>query len=143
MIKIAHRGNTNGPISALENKPDYILDTIKKGFDVEIDLWYDKGQMFLGHDDPQYLIDVQALIKFKKNLWCHAKNIDALEILLKADFHCFWHQGDDYTLTSRGIIWAYPGKKLNKNSIAVMPEWNNDLNLDVCLGVCSDYILDF
>ena len=23
----------------------------------------------------------------------------------------FWHQTDDFTLTSHGYIWTYPGKK--------------------------------
>ena len=28
----------------------------------------------------------------------------------KMNCHYFWHQEDDYTITSKGIIWAYPGK---------------------------------
>jgi hypothetical protein len=38
----------------------------------------------------------------------------------------FFHQEDDITLTSKGYIWAYPGKQPIKNSIAVMPELNKD-----------------
>ena len=49
MIFISHRGNINGN-NFLENNPDYISETIGKGFDVEIDLWVKKGQLYLGHD---------------------------------------------------------------------------------------------
>lgn len=45
--------------------------------------------------------------------WCHAKNLDALAIMLQhPDIHCFSHQNDDFTLTSRGFIWTYPNKPL-------------------------------
>jgi hypothetical protein len=52
---------------------------------------------------------------------------------------CFWHQKDDVTLTSQGYIWAYPGKQPLKNSIAVLPERNND-DTSQCSGICSDVI---
>jgi hypothetical protein len=55
----------------------------------------------------------------------------------------FWHQEDNFTLTSQGYIWTYPGKQLTKNSVMVMPEWSDpefkNLNTD-CYGICSDYI---
>jgi hypothetical protein len=38
-IWIAHRGNTRGPNPEKENHPDYILQAIREGFDVEIDVW--------------------------------------------------------------------------------------------------------
>ena len=40
MILIAHRGNINGPNPIEENKPEYLLSTIEKGYHVELDLWY-------------------------------------------------------------------------------------------------------
>jgi hypothetical protein len=60
---ISHRGNTNGPIPELENKPSYILETISKGFDVEIDVRYNKDieEFWLGHDKPQYKVDLSFL----------------------------------------------------------------------------------
>ena len=53
--------------------------------------------------------------------------------------HCFWHQEDDVTLTSRGFFWTYPGKELTKKSIAVLPQ-KIDKTLD-CYGVCTDEVL--
>ena len=40
MKLIAHRGNIDGPNVNEENKPEYILQAIEKGYFVEIDLWY-------------------------------------------------------------------------------------------------------
>ena len=40
MKLIAHRGNINGPNIEEENKPNYLINTINKGFFVELDLWY-------------------------------------------------------------------------------------------------------
>ena len=82
-----------------------------------------------------------------EKLWCHAKNIEALNLMLKKDIHCFWHQKDDLTLTSCGFMWTYPGKKLSDTSIAVLPENNNDNSLTMLpkniSGICSDYIINY
>lgn len=142
---IAHRGNTNGPNPKCENKPVYILNALSKGYDVEIDLWYITNTWFLGHDKPQYKIGVNFILKYIDKFWCHAKNEEALFELLKIpNINCFWHQEDDYTITSKKFIWVYPGKKLVKNSICVMPERANYTNeeLAICSGICSDYILN-
>jgi hypothetical protein len=57
----------------------------------------------------------------------------------------FWHQEDDYTLTSLHYIWAYPGKKLTNNSICVLPERANydTLELRSCKGVCTDFVYQY
>ena len=60
------------------------------------------------------------------------------------NIHCFWHQEDDVTLTSKGYIWTYSGKELTENSIAVLPEilhekWWRHKPVQ-CAGICSDYI---
>ncbi len=138
MIYISHRGNINGSNPKHENDPDYIRKTLDKGFDVEIDVWYENSSFYLGHDKPTYKIDVGFL---KKNgLWCHAKNIDALRIMLSySDIHCFWHQEDDVTLTSRGYIWTYPKQQITDKSVCYLEE-KEDIPKRA-LGICSDYIL--
>tara|TARA_B110000879_G_C10875740_1_gene394696 strand:- start:246 stop:677 length:432 start_codon:yes stop_codon:yes gene_type:complete len=140
MIYISHRGNLEGKQENNENNPDYIMQAIKQGFDVETDVWFDKMNFYLGHDEPTYKINSDFLLN--KNLWCHAKNFDALDELSKINAHYFWHQEDDYTLTSKGIVWVYPGKLLSKNSICVMPELSNYQSLE-CLGICSDLIKNY
>ena len=137
MILISHRGNLDGKKEKLENHPDYIEDAIKKGFDVEIDVWFINNNFFLGHDKPQFKVNSKFLENRK--LWCHSKNSDALKELSKLNCHFFWHNTDDYTITSRGFIWIYPGKPILKNGICVMPEKKNNINLD-CKGICSDFI---
>ena len=54
MRLISHRGNINGKQPHLENEPKYVNDALKKGYDVEIDLWFVDGFFWLGHDKPQY-----------------------------------------------------------------------------------------
>ena len=141
MILISHRGNINGRLESYENKPTYIDLAIKKGYDVEVDVWYKDETLWLGHDSPDYSVDFRWFIDRITKLWIHCKNIEAVNYF--KDFHCklnyFWHQKDDITLTSLNHIWAYPGKQPIKNSIAVMPELNKD-DLSSCLGICSDFI---
>ncbi len=140
MYLIAHRGNTNGIRKEMENSPEYINEAIKKGFDVEVDVRFENKHFFLGHDINQYEIDAKFLLN--KKIWCHAKTTEALEALEKINAHYFWHEEDDYTLTSRGYIWTYPGKELLPNSICVLPEKFDYKDFN-CKGVCSDYIENF
>jgi hypothetical protein len=142
MKYIAHRGNLNGPNLVDENKPEYILKAIGSGFECEIDVRYIHGEWFLGHDTPDYKIELDFLLNNSEKFWIHCKNIEALNKLIQfSQLNIFWHQNDDYTLTSKNFIWCYPGKIiLLGNSITVMPEWNNFYLSENCCGVCSDYV---
>jgi len=143
MILIAHRGNINGRLESYENEPNYIDLAISKGFDVEIDIHMIEGNLYLGHDEPQYGITQNWINQRFDKLWLHCKNIEAVEWFSSiSGFNYFWHQEDTLTLTSKGYIWSYPGKQPIKNSIAVMPELYND-NLNSCIGICSDYIQNY
>ena len=137
MYLISHRGNINGIQKNEENKPEYINRALEKGFDVEIDVRFSNGKFFLGHDFDQYEIDHKFLSN--KKIWCHAKTSEALLALHETDAHYFWHQEDDYTITSKGYIWTYPGKKLFSKSICVLPEKANYKEIN-CMGICSDFI---
>jgi hypothetical protein len=139
MILISHRGNTTGRNLDRENDPLYIDEALRLGYDVELDVWFGDGVFYLGHDEPTYPVSSEYLKNHK--LWCHAKNIKALNELVKQGMHCFWHQEDDVTLTSKGYMWTYPGKELTKKSIAVKPDRGADLG-DIS-GVCSDYIKEY
>jgi len=140
MYRISHRGNLRGKTDQ-ENKVAYIEEAIAAGFEVEIDVWFLNGQFYLGHDGPQETVPESFLGTY--GLWCHAKNFDALDRMLPfGNIHCFWHQDDDFTLTSRGHLWTYPGKPLAKNSICVLPE-QFDVDPTECLGVCSDFIVRY
>ena len=138
MILISHRGNITGVDKNLENKPEYIFNALHIGFDVEIDIWKYKENLYLGHDEPTTLFP-NKLLENKNKLWFHAKNLDSLIVLHKLNVHYFWHQNDDITITNKGYCWTYPGKELYQNSICVLPE-KFDQNISHCAGCCSDFI---
>jgi hypothetical protein len=138
MKLIAHRGLTNGPDVNLENRPEQIDLAIAQGFDVEVDVWYINGEIRLGHDGPDYCIDLSFLKR--KQVWAHAKNPQALEYLLNNDVHCFWHENDERTLTSQGYIWTYPNKETFTKSVIVVLQEELTLSDTNLFGVCGDYV---
>lgn len=141
MIKIAHRGNLSGP-SHRENQPSYIAEALAAGYEVEVDLWLVSDRLWLGHDGPQYLITEDFLLEIGHAAWIHCKNLEALNFLttIYSQLNYFWHQEDDYTLTSQRYIWTYPGKAVTSNAVIVdcdlenLDEYKNNI-----LGVCTDY----
>lgn len=141
MLKIAHRGNLKGP-SSRENHPFYIEEAIYAGFDVEIDIRLVDDQLWLGHDEPQYLISKTFLDRYKDKLWIHCKNLAVLEyfVTLKEDYKYFWHEDDSYTLTSNGFIWTYPGKPVTDKSILVLKGKEPHPDSKTVFGICSDYV---
>jgi hypothetical protein len=142
---IAHRGNTNGPNCMMENTPDHIMSALDKGYDVEIDLWYASNSLWLGHDKPEWKIGASFI--YLPGLWIHAKNIEALQWLNARNdgpsLNYFWHQTDDYTLTSKGFIWCYPNRPVRDmpgtKSVAVMPSPMLGLDLSSFTYICDDY----
>ena len=148
MIYIAHRGLICGPDYEKENKVTTIDAALINGFDVELDLWVVDKKIYLGHDFERIVeINFDYIKERKKNLWIHAKNSEALSFLSKLDekidLNFFWHQDDDYTLTSKNIPWIYPGRDVISNGIIVMPELVMEVNKIIknsARGVCSDYV---
>ncbi|MAG28470.1 hypothetical protein CMI47_23325 [Candidatus Pacearchaeota archaeon] len=140
MRLIAHRGNINGSHAQLENDPSYIIAALQKGYDVEVDVWYKNTQWFLGHDKPLFPVSIEFLKT--EGLWCHAKNLQALENMLYTNINCFWHQHDYYTLTSSGIIWTYPTRPICKQSIIVCHTLEETVKMSTqnIWGICSDYV---
>ena len=147
MKYIAHRGLFQGPDKERENSPEQIILALNKRYDCEIDVWRIRNEWWLGHDAPTYKIDEAFL--GKHGLWIHCKNLDALyELSIRTlQYVYFWHQEDDFTLTSNQFIWTYPGKHLSNNSIAVVPErdaksWEYAKSVSI-YGVCTDYVEKF
>ena len=143
MKLIAHRGLTQGPNPDRENTPEQIELALSQGYDCEIDLWCQNGQLWLGHDRPTHYITFSFIIQH--GLWIHAKNFEALNWLAERTngVHYFWHEQDQYTLTSTGYIWSYPNTELSERTIQLLPEWQDPElnNIDTtCYGVCSDYV---
>ena len=145
MKLISHRGNLNGPDKSRENHPDYIMEAIKAGYDVEIDVWFKEGKFYLGHDEPQYLFPYDLLNGYHNKLWIHCKDMDSLSNLNELDssgqkLNYFSHENDLGVLTSKGYIWS---ANVYKRGILVMPEmFNKEPNEDTS-GICSDYIIKY
>lgn len=144
MKYIAHRGLFNGPNKELENNPTQIDFCISKGYDAEIDLNVIDSKYFLGHDYPRYPINLEFLYTRKSNLWIHCKNIEALSKLYNTEFNYFWHQNDDYVITSKQFIWTYPGKQMNLHKNQIILDFSENIDFDYysskIYGICCDYI---
>lgn len=142
MLIIAHRGNLNGPDTLTENTIESIDKSIKSGFMVEIDIRVIDNKIYLGHDNPSHLIDLDYIKKNRDKLIIHCKNKEALALSCDNNLHYFWHQDDDYTITSNGYIWIHYGKDIptNKKTIYVLPELAQNIKLN-CEGVCTDFPL--
>lgn len=140
MKLIAHRGNISGPRPDKENNPEYLLRAVDNGYDCEVDVWVLDGDIWLGHDGPDYLVSKEFLQN--SAFWNHAKNIQALDFMLQNDIHCFWHEHDERTLTSKNFVWTYPNKELLPNSILCLTSLNDPLP-ENCYGVCSDWVSEY
>lgn len=129
----------NGRNSEQENHPSYIRAAIDAGYDVEVDVWCVDTEFYLGHDYPQYQVCDTWLKELQDVLWCHAKNPEALEQMLAAGLHCFWHENDRFTLTSKAIPWCYP-ENFVCGGVAVLRNDSSKLPISVDLyGVCTDH----
>lgn len=148
MIIISHRGNLNGPSTESENNISQIEYCLKMGYDVEIDLRYiaSEKQFYLGHDAPVENVSLSWINDRKDRLWIHCKTLDTLDFFsrIQNGFTYFWHQNDNYTLTSNNIIWAYPGMPITSQAIILLPELKKDIDWKLlkassCFGICTDY----
>ena len=144
MLLISHRGNLEGPNKNIENNPQHI-ESIINSYDVEIDLRVENDSLFLGHDYAQYEISEEWISKHSHRLWIHCKDVKSLTFCSKhRHLNYFWHENDDYTMTSFKYIWAYPGKEIADHmTILVLPEtrWSYDEIKQLSpIGICSDYV---
>lgn len=139
---IAHRGNINGRQPARENTHDYIIESMSQ-FDVEIDIWLKKSELYLGHDKPEEKTNLDFLLKYSNKLWIHCKNIEALDFLKNFDLNCFGHDFDRFVLTSKGFIFTYPKSKQSKWSVLVDLNGDSEAENIDCFGICTDYPIKY
>jgi len=133
---ISHRGNLCGALPEKENHPLYIGEALRRGFEVEIDVWRVDDKYFLGHDKPTYFVDDNF---FNEKMWVHCKNLEAVEEMSRTAFNWFWHQEDKITLTSKGVVWCHAGV-IVENGIVV--ECGKPFQISKnAAGICTDYPL--
>jgi hypothetical protein len=143
MRLIAHRGNIEGPNPELENSIPYISRALSMGYDVEIDLWVVDQEIYLGHDKPQYKVNIDYLISIIDKAWIHCKNFEAINFMSNNEkpFNYFWHENDSYTVTSHGFIWTYPGRSTGNRSIYLDFSKESLKLAHGAYGLCSDYFI--
>ena len=141
---ISHRGNIRGPISEKENRPSYIDCAIGNGYDVEIDLRIIDGELWLGHDVPQYKVEHSWLQPRKEYLWIHCKDLAAAKECW--EYQAFCHSSDSYVYTSNGKIWLHD-LSMEIDSDVIIPliddsaleiDWRKDPYVDP-YAICTDY----
>jgi len=159
MIIIAHRGNINGPNTAVggENTVAAIKHALAEGYDVEIDVLDidDNGIFYLGHDVVDEMIDYHSgfnrWIFQSRRIILHGKTFRAATKLLKMkqnyqiynDF--FFHNTDKFALTDIGWLWMYPNPMEIFDPtlpiIDVLPEiYEKRYYKDsLPLGICTDF----
>lgn len=145
MITISHRGNLNGPIPDKENRPSYIDCAIQLGYDIEVDIRYINDEFWLGHDEPQYKIELTWMKLRKEKIWYHCKDLNSTIKLLELDegFKFFCHSYDDFVLTSTGHVWVHDlSKKINNKCVIPLLSIGE---IDAYIladefAVCTDYV---
>jgi len=137
MLIISNRGNISGPNILLQNTPDYIDSTIKQGYNVKIDLWYQNGKCYLGNSGPKTEIEWHWLIDNADYLWIKCATTETFSFLLENGkaLNFFYNGLDPITLTSKGIAWSNPKNTHTENTIV-----SDTDQIDGVLGVCSDVV---
>lgn len=139
---IAHRGNIDGPCPVAENHPDYVLEAIKRGYDVEVDVRMTDSGLYLGHDEPVDLVPMDFVRNSK--IWAHAKDPVTFGILSKfPDVNCFYQESDAISVTNQGFIWCHKDHPVRGPRSVVYwdgsdPMANEILESGAC-GVYTDY----
>jgi hypothetical protein len=146
MIFISHRGNLEGKGGEnLENHPDYINKALKEGFDVEIDVWF-TDQLYLGHDDPQYLVDKQWLLDRKNRLWIHTKNFAAMDNLIDSDLRLFYHEKENHVaIANTKLVWSHNLQEATEKSVIPLLSLDDIKNWKQkpVYAICSDFVAHF
>ena len=73
---ISHRGNITGKTKH-ENDPQYIVNALDQGYDVEVDVSYRDTNFWLGHDNNKHRVNLDFLSD--KRIWCHLKDKESLK----------------------------------------------------------------
>lgn len=150
MVKlIAHRGNVRGVDVLKENHPDHIQAALDLGLDVEIDIWYDEGELYLGHDIPLYNTSIKQLENWAKKrfVYAHCKNAKAaLNVPFSYGLIPFAHSEDDFIILPDMHLWVHPKAiqtlpvSIQKESIIVVHDKTNGCSVNPLnyYGICTD-----
>lgn len=148
MIKIiSHRGNLNGCYPLTENHPtviEYLLQQLD--YDIEVDVRVINDKIFLGHDTPEYEVDINYLLSKKDRLWIHCKTKETyFELSKYKQLRIFLHDLEIFTVTSLKEKWTADINYCSNSYLVLMPDfeihnsqWTKWLLKNVN-GICTDY----
>ena len=137
---IAHRGLMVGPDPEIENHPDTLDEALSYGFDVEVDVRLINNKLIIGHDHAMY--DCPEWLLSDKRVWFHSKDVEALVYLNNLGKRVFYHTDEDVVMTSKGELWALPGKGF-PGSYIILPERYGDIVPKGAMGICKDYAIKY
>lgn len=144
ILLISHRGNLGSLDPSKENSPHYIDEAILSEYDVEIDVRYIDGKLYLGHDTPDYETSLEWLLGRKHNLWVHCKNFAALSYLIDKELRTFYHQKENHTIINNcNLIWSHQLDEANEKSIIPLLSEEDIINHNSYIpvyGICSDFV---
>ena len=141
---IAHRGRIENS-KYQDNTLEAIKESLDKGLSVEIDLMKINERFYLGHDNPNFEIQLSE-IDYDK-VYIHMKTPHIIDTI-KADF--FFIENDSYALTKKNKIWTnYNNKEYNQDSIMCSAELvGGNFNMNKIFswakkahGICTDFPL--
>lgn len=72
MFWISHRGNIYGREEDKENCPKYIWNSLREGYNVAIDAWFQDGTWMTGTEAPSYVLD--EALQHHEQVWFHPMN---------------------------------------------------------------------
>ena len=128
----------------MENVPEYLMFALYEGYDVEVDIWWVKGDFWLGHNGPDYELKPEWFALRPERVWYHCKNAKALIKLQQMGVPCFGHREDSYVMTSNGYVWMHPQAMLVDGAIICLPEQSKyKKDLSRMAGICSDHIAGY
>jgi len=136
---IAHRGNIAGADPKRENTQEYMEEAISAGYGVEVDIHWDRGVLYYGHDHSLQPVDDKFITK--RDVFCHAKNIEAIPALMALGCNVFVHQTDPCVYTSKGHVWCYPGIHVKSDKAIWLDLHGEPLPADIpskLYGICGD-----
>lgn len=155
MILISHRGNILGKALDRENTVDYIVECLRKGFSVEVDVHrLDNEFLCLGHDAPNLDQIIDESFLEDPRIFVHCKNEDAFEYLSKnPNIQCFFQDDENEVFvengSSRSLIWNHSeNKTVSKNRILVFlgtyEEFKEVYKTGIVpYGICTDHPMSF
>lgn len=122
MILISHRGNIFGADPRYENSPEQIRRAYHSGYYCEVDIRLNTdGKLVLGHDLGTYdYEDIEDYIK--ERLYHHCKDVKTYMYFKEklSNRVYFFHESDEITLVSNGMVWAHPNCEDVENKICLL-----------------------